>query len=170
MLWCKTGSWCFRRSVGTRPADPGFDAFFRDAEPRLRRALTAANGPVIGREAAADALAYAWQHWDRVGAMEHPIAYLFRVGQSSARRHRRPLAIVRRHDEGAEPPWVEPALAGALADLSDQQRVAVVLCHGFGWTHQEVADLLDLKRTTVQNHVERGLAKLRSSLEVTTDV
>ena len=45
----------------------------------------------------------------------------------------------------------------------------VVLCHGFQWTHQEVAELLELSRSTVQNHVERGLAHLRRALEVDTD-
>jgi DNA-directed RNA polymerase specialized sigma24 family protein len=48
--------------------------------------------------------------------------------------------------------------------------VAVVLCHGFQWTHREVAELLDLSPSTVQNHVERGLANLRRALEVTNDV
>jgi DNA-directed RNA polymerase specialized sigma24 family protein len=47
----------------------GFPAFFAETEPRLRRALVAAYGPQRGREAAAEALAYAWQHWDRVGGM-----------------------------------------------------------------------------------------------------
>jgi RNA polymerase sigma factor (sigma-70 family) len=54
-----------------------------------------------------------------------------------------------------------------LAQLSDRQRVAVVLVHGFGWTLREVAELTGTKITTVQNHLERGLARLRSGLEVT---
>ncbi len=44
-----------------------FEAFVRDAEPRLRRALVAAYGPEQGRDAAAEALAYAWEHWDGCG-------------------------------------------------------------------------------------------------------
>ena len=35
------------------------------------------------------ALAYGWQHWDRIGAMANPVGYLFRVGQSAARTDRR---------------------------------------------------------------------------------
>jgi DNA-directed RNA polymerase specialized sigma24 family protein len=54
-----------------------------------------------------------------------------------------------------------------LAQLSDRQRVAVVLVHGFGWTIREVAELTNTRTTTVQNHLERGLARLRSGLEVT---
>ena len=66
-------------------------------------------------------------------------------------------------------PWVEPGLPRALNTLSERQRVAVVLVCGFGWQLREVADLLGVKTTTVQNHVERGLARLRLDLEVIAD-
>ena len=39
-----------------------FETFFAETEPRLRRALVAAYGPERGRDAAAEALAYAWEH------------------------------------------------------------------------------------------------------------
>ncbi len=63
-------------------------------------------------------------------------------------------------------PWIEPAVPVALAALSEQQRVSVVLAHGYGWTHREVADLLNISTSTVQNHVERAMSKLRAALEV----
>ncbi len=63
-------------------------------------------------------------------------------------------------------PWIEPGLPDALNKLSARQRQVVVLVHGFEYTHQEVADLLGISRSSVQNHVERGLARLRSELEV----
>jgi len=64
-------------------------------------------------------------------------------------------------------PDVEPELPRALGRLTERQRVCVALVHAFGWTHQEVADLLDLSRSSVQNHVERGLNRLRSEMGVT---
>jgi DNA-directed RNA polymerase specialized sigma24 family protein len=39
--------------------------------------------------------------------------------------------------------------------------------HGFGYTLREVAELTGLRRTTVQNHSDRGLAQLRKRLGVT---
>jgi RNA polymerase sigma factor (sigma-70 family) len=63
-------------------------------------------------------------------------------------------------------PWVEPGLDGALDHLSGPQRTAVVLIHGFGWTYQEVSELLAVRRSTVQRHAARALSKLRSELEV----
>jgi RNA polymerase sigma-70 factor (ECF subfamily) len=146
-----------------------FEEFFAQQEPRLRRALIAAYGPLRGREAAAEALVWAWEHWAEVQRISSPTAYLYRVGQSRSRRWGRPRALFAAPDPPAEP-WVEPTLPPALASLSEQQRVAVVLVHGFGWSHREVAELLGLSSSTVQNHVERGLAKLRAALEVGTDV
>jgi DNA-directed RNA polymerase specialized sigma24 family protein len=143
----------------------GFEAFYRDAEPRLRRALVASLGPERGRDAVAEALAYAWEHWERVRGMDKPVGYLYRVGQTRSRSRREPVEFPLPAEVGM--PWVEPGLAGALARLSENQRVAVVLAHGFGW-HREVGDVLGVAASTVQNHVERGLANLRAALEVST--
>jgi DNA-directed RNA polymerase specialized sigma24 family protein len=142
-----------------------FDAFVRETEPRLRRALVARYGADRGREATAEALGWAWAHWRRVEAMANPVGYLYRVGQSRTRRRRSGYS-----ESQASPsvPWIEPGLDGALRELSEQQRVAVVLVHGFGWTASEVGELLGVKATTVQTHVERALARLRVSLEATT--
>ncbi len=60
----------------------------------------------------------------------------------------------------------EPALPKALSALSRRQRMAVVLVHGYGYTLREVAELTGLKRTSVQNHAERGLARLRAALGI----
>ena len=60
----------------------------------------------------------------------------------------------------------EPGLPGALARLTERQRLAVVLVHGYGYTHREVAELTGIRQTTVQNHLTRGLASLRSTLGV----
>jgi DNA-directed RNA polymerase specialized sigma24 family protein len=143
-----------------------FARFYRQTEPRLRRALMAAYGPDAGREAAADALAWAWEHRDRVAQMDHPLAYLYRVGQSSMRRPK--IRVLHARFVWVEP-WIEPELAGGLARLSQRQRVTVVLVHGYGWTLGEVSALLDIKVTTVQNHLERGLRRLRSHLKVKLD-
>jgi DNA-directed RNA polymerase specialized sigma24 family protein len=140
-----------------------FAAFVAEVEPRLRRALVAAYGGERGREAVAEALAWGWEHWADLEAMDNPAGYLYRVGQSRTRPRKQ--APTFEAPPGTEP-WVEPQLLPALAALTERQRVAVVLVHGFGWTHREVAELTGLAVTSVQNHVERGLEKLRAALEV----
>ncbi len=145
-----------------------FTSFFADVEPRLRHALVASRGPEAGREAAADALAYAWEHWDRISKMNNPAGYLYRVGCSAAKRYRgHSVGLPELND--TDQPWVEPGLDGALQRLSSKQRTAVVLMHSFGWTHAEVADLLGVTVSTVQKHAKRGLTKLREALEVKID-
>ena len=148
--------------------DESYTRFFRETEPKLRRALIAAVGGEAGREAAAVALEYAWEHWERIRAMDNPAGYVYRVGRSRggklAASNKRcfpaPLAASDRI------PWVEPKLSNALERLTEKQRTAVMLVHGLDWTLTEVADLLSISPGSVNKHAQRGLTKLRTALEV----
>lgn len=143
-----------------------FTEFVAAVETRLRHALTAAFGPERGREAAAEALAYGWEHWDRIGAMENPTGYLYRVGQDRARRLLPRRSVALPAPMAVEERWVEPALPTALARLSEKQRVVVGLLYGYEWSMGEVAELLDVSKGTVQSHAARGLKRLRRRLGV----
>lgn len=148
-------------------AEEAFTDFVRLNEPKLRIALMAAYGPDRGREATAEALAYAWEHWPRVRGMEKPMGYLYRVGQSKSRPRLRP-----RPDPvptGNPEPWIEPELPAALQRLSRKQRTAVVLVHGYDWSQREAADLMGTSEATVRTHLRRGLSKLRTTLGVSAD-
>lgn len=139
---------------------------FVDAHGRaLRAALVASFGADVGADACAEALAYGWQYWERVGPMDNPVGYLFRVGQNASRRQSRRRPLFPAPTPG-ELPEFEPKLLPALAALSEQQRVAVVLVHGFGWSMANVADLLEISHSTVRTHLGRALASLRQALEV----
>lgn len=149
-------------------AEEAFTDFVKQNEPQLRIALLAAYGAERGREAAAEALAYAWEHWERIRDMEKPVGYLYRVGQSRSRQRLRPAA---QPMPALNPdPWVEPKLPAALRRLSRKQRMAVVLVHGYGWTQHEAADVMGTSDATVRTHLNRGLEKLRSVLGVSVDV
>lgn len=140
-----------------------FTEFVRDVEPRLRRALVATLGVDRGPDASAEALAYGWEHWSRVKAMDNPAGYLYRVGKHCGMRHRHRPPRLPRPPETANP-WIEPALPGALDRLSDKQRVAVLLIKSFQWTYAETAEVLGVSIGTVEKHVERGMGKLRRAL------
>jgi len=143
-----------------------FVAFVVEHEPRLRRALVALYGTERGRDATAEAFAYAWERWGELDEVANLPAYLFRVAQSRSRERRRPIVFI--VPEVVEHAF-EPKLPGALASLPDRQRLCVVLVHGFGWRLTEVAELIACQPTTVQKHVERGLRRLRKSLGVDVD-
>jgi DNA-directed RNA polymerase specialized sigma24 family protein len=153
--------------VIVRPEPAVFAAFVRDVEPRLRRALVVSFGPVEGRAATVDALSWAWEHWDRIDSASNKLGYLYRVGQNAARRNGS-----RAQPGGSDAvddrrlPDVEPALLPALTKLSAQQRTAVLLVHGFGWSQTDVAQLLDVNVSTLREHLARGLIRLRTTLGV----
>jgi DNA-directed RNA polymerase specialized sigma24 family protein len=150
----------------TTIAATDFATFFADAEPRLRQAYVGAYGVDRASEAAAEALAYAWQHWDRVSMMESPVGYLYRVGQSRT-RPRRPVVLPPPDEVGL--PDVEPRLLPALLRLPDRQRTAVWLVYACQWRHREAAEAMGISTSAVSTHVSRALGHLRQLLEVDGD-
>lgn len=153
-----------RRSAGTDDAGSvGFAEFAAEAERRLRRAYIAAYGVDRAADATAEALAWAWEHRDRLPAMDNPVGYLYRVGQSRTRARRRP-ALPAPASIGV--PEVEPGLIVALAALPERQRIAVWLVHACEWTHREVAEAIGVSTSSVSTHVSRGTQRLREALEV----
>jgi len=151
--------------IGSQTIPTSFADFVAEVEPRLRTALCASFGPDQGRDSAAEALAYGWQHWERVRTMPNPAGYLWGVGRNHARRATR-HRFVFPDVPTDEIPWVEPGLPSALADLSEKQRIAVTLVYGLEWTLSEVAGVLGVSKSTVQTQTERGMKKLRNSLGV----
>jgi RNA polymerase sigma factor (sigma-70 family) len=143
-----------------------FESFVLTGGARLRRVLIAHFGIEAGPDIAADALAWAWEHWEEVRLMDNPVGYLYRVGQSSARRHRRwaRRVVLPREVGAADVPIPEPRLDAALTRLNAAQRVAIILVHALDWSYQDAADALDVPVSTVRNHLHRGLARLRREL------
>lgn len=152
--------------------DAEFSDFFAEIEPRLRLALVATFGSSNGRDAAAEALLWGWQHWDQARAMDNPAGYLYRVGYSYALKASKsktvpsdplvPMASADQPDSG-------PELVALLSRLSDHQRVALWLVHGLGYRHREVAEVLECSASSVATHVRRALEKLRQDFEVNID-
>jgi RNA polymerase sigma factor (sigma-70 family) len=154
------------------PATVDIDAWIGETAVALRRALVARYGLVDGSDAAAEAVAWAWEHHDRVAAMTNPAGYLFRVGQSSLRQRRRrerrrvdvlPCAVAR------DMPEADEELFTMLRRLTPDQRVAVVVVGMYGFTYRNVAEMLDISEAAVTNHVHRGLARLRRLLPERTN-
>jgi DNA-directed RNA polymerase specialized sigma24 family protein len=142
-----------------------FTHFVESVERPLWQALTSAFGPELGGEATCEALAYGWEHWDRISSMENPGGYLYRVGYDRARRMRPKRLRLPAVDELRQP-WVEPGLPSALAELPESQRLVIGLVHGYQWSLAEVAEYLGLSKGTVQSYLNRGLKRLRRKLGV----
>jgi DNA-directed RNA polymerase specialized sigma24 family protein len=153
----------FRRA----PEREAFESFVERVKPGLLQALVATYGPVDGREACVDALSWSWEHWDRLAEVDHPLRYLYRVGQSATRQFLpKPLPVRLADILETRFPDVEPQLLPALSRLSEQQRTVVVLVHGYGWRQAEVARLLEINPSTVRDYLNRAIDRLRNELEV----
>ncbi len=127
----------------------------------------AAFGPTVGREATVDALSWAWEHWGKVAPMENPVGYLYRVGQTAALGALSKRSIgVRDALVAVDVPDMTPELVPALAALSEQQRIVVVMVHGHGYSLRETAEVLGISVSTVREHTDRAIEKLRRALEV----
>jgi DNA-directed RNA polymerase specialized sigma24 family protein len=148
-------------------ADASLSGPSSTAAQRLRQLLVARYGWELGIEAWQDAMAYAWEYHENLATMANPDGYLYRVGQSSVRRQRRwRRRVLLPSVPPVRLPDVEPALPAALAALSTRQRLAVLLVHAHGWTHEEAATALEIDVSTLRNHLRRGLLKLRATLGV----
>ena len=143
-----------------------FERFVGEVRPLLLRAFVGCRGGDGAAEAAAEALAYAWEHWETVREMANPAGYLYRVGLSRTRARKR-LVLPPPQEVGL--PEVEPGLIPALLDLPETQRTALWLVHACQWRYAEVAKAMDTSVSMVGNHVHRGIERLRARLEVGTN-
>ncbi len=142
-------------------------ALLEQVGPLVRRALLARYGAEAGGEAAAEAIAWGWEHGELLQQIANPAGYLYRVGQSAAKRGRRRAT---RASFPVEPVWQDaPQLPGdvfdALCRLRTDQRVAVLMVHGYGFSYAETAGVMGVTEDSVRNHVHRGMRRLRDDQE-----
>ncbi|GJM39485.1 MAG: hypothetical protein DHS20C19_28520 [Acidimicrobiales bacterium] len=139
-----------------------FTSLLEEAERRLRRALPGAVGVNATPDAIADALAWAWEHRDRVVTFANPHGYLYRVAVNAGRRVPRTpdLPTV----AATSLPEIEPGLVPALQGLSAMQRQCVWLVYACEWTYGETAEALGISASAVGTHLTRGLTRLRTAI------
>jgi RNA polymerase sigma-70 factor (ECF subfamily) len=140
----------------------------------LRRALPwpaeAADADDLAQETFLAAWTGLWRYRREASLRSWLCAIAWKKAQTFVRsrgRERRRHAALGAPDapaaEGPDPGFSLDA-ARALAALPDDQRAAVALCLGAGFSHGEAALALRLPLGTIKSHVERGRAKLLASL------
>jgi RNA polymerase sigma-70 factor (ECF subfamily) len=141
------------------------EALYREQAPRLWRALLAYAGD---GEVASDAVAETFaQAIARGEAIERPEVWVWRVafriaaGELKDRRRRLPVSV----EPGYEVPDPVPELVTALAKISPNQRLAVVLHDYADRPTREIAEILGVTRATVHVHLSNGRRRLRTLLE-----
>jgi RNA polymerase sigma-70 factor (ECF subfamily) len=159
--------------IGSRQIEHlDFEAFWFRERDRLDRALTLTLGdPVLAAEAVDEAMARALERWHVVGRYERPAGWVYRVALNWARSwlrkwNRRPTRPASQLDRPSLDDLPDPDLAGPLAALRVEERTAVVLRFYLQFTPTEIAEVMNIPTGTAKSHVHRGLANLRSLMEV----
>lgn len=149
-----------------------FEEFFRAEYSGLVRAfyvLTADQAEA--EELAQEAMARAYERWDRVGAMESPAGYLYRIGVNLNRHRLRHLGVrarrllaMTRDAQSEQVPGVRGEIAEAIASLSGAPREAFMLVEWLGFSAEEAGRVLGIAPGSVRSRVHRAKAALRARL------
>jgi len=147
---------------------------FADFYAANRRSLLAAlaltlRDRELARDAAAEGMARAYQHWAKVGAYRNPSGWAYRAGLNWATSRLRKFRRERPSDTAEEPTArredpADPDLEAALANLSVDQRAVVVLRYHLDWSEAATAEALEIAPGTVKSRLNRALTVLRSNL------
>jgi len=157
-------------SADTHAAILPFEVFYRDQRIPIGRALALTlRDSQLASEAVDEAMARAYQRWNRVQALDNPGGWVYRVGLNWSR------SILRRTLRPA-PTWVtapgtitdggglDPAIDRALAELPIEQRAVVVCRLLIGLSEAQTATALDLRLGTVKSRLARATTRLQSLL------
>ena len=156
------------------------ESCFRAHYGRLVHALTLVSG---SEESAADAVQEAFvkahMRWRKVSGYDDPIGWIRRVAINGLRdEHRqtqRKERAMHRLSAGADVVVNVPdtghldALAGAIAELPRQQRLAIALYYLEDLSVAETASTLELSEGAVKFHLHQGRERLRGLLAEKND-
>jgi RNA polymerase sigma-70 factor, ECF subfamily len=147
----------------------GFEAMFRTEYPGLLHELALILGdPIEAEDVAADAFTELWRRWTDVKDMDRPGAWVRRVALRKSSRVRwrrgRRNQVEASFSPAASTEGRDLDLEHALAQLSEAQRIAVVMHHIGGWRVSDIAPVLGCTDATVRSHLLRGRQRLAQLL------
>ena len=163
----------------TEHKDAEFTDFVAEHGRKLLRTACLVTGDAhLGEDLLQNALTKAYGSWDKVRRADHPPAYVRRLMINAHLSWVRRLTNTERvmetfpdaasgdlqaaHAESDE-------MRQALLRLSPRVRTAIVLRYFDDLTEIETAQVMGCSRSTVNNHVTRGLAALRGLLAPDND-
>jgi RNA polymerase sigma-70 factor (ECF subfamily) len=152
--------------VSIEPID--FEAWYRREHPRLVTLLAASTGDApLARDVADEALARAYERWERVAVMDSPAGWTYRVALNIVRRRARRRALEHRILRRIRTETI-PGPTGELwllvADLPPRQRTAVLLRHVGHLTEAEIAEVMAVARGTVSSTLRAAYRRLGTEI------
>jgi len=147
-----------------------FEGFYEATYRRVFIALCLVTGDRHeAEEIAQDAFLRVFERWDRVGTLEDPTGYLFRVSMNLFRnRYRRASLGLRRALLLAPPATDDLAVVETrdevvrlLSHLDPQQRAAVLLTAILDYSAEEAGRMLGLRASSVRSLTTRARARMK---------
>lgn len=166
------------RSVPAEPAEeadvgetaPSFEEFYEATFGRLFTALclVTANRHEA-EEIAQDAFVRVFERWDRVGTLEDPTGYLFRVSMNLFRsRYRRASLGVRRalslapaETDDLAAVETRDEVVRLLLELEPKQRAAVLLTSILDYSAEEAGRMLGIRASSVRSLTTRARSRMK---------
>ena len=169
------------RSVPAGPAEeadvgetaPSFEEFYEATCRPLFTALCLVTGNRHeAEEVAQDAFVRVFERWDRVGALEDPTGYLFRVSMNVFRsRYRRASLGVRRalflapaETDDLAAVETRHEVVRLLRGLAPKQRAAVLLTAILDYSAEEAGRMLGLRASSVRSLTTRARAQMKQEV------
>ncbi len=158
----------------TVKASRNFETFY-DAEARtlFRRLWLVTGNRSEAEEIMQDAFLNVWERWDRVGAMDDPVGYLYRTAMNMFRKRYRRAALAIRRSIGLAPSGDDFADADdretvrrVLATLPPRQRAALVLTEMLGFSAEDAGHALGVQASTIRSLSHQGRDSFRKVMEV----
>ena len=154
----------------TRRADEArdFDAFFNQEYTPLLRLLFAMTGSLTeAEELAQEAMTRAFERWGRIGGMDSPAGYVYRMAFNLNRSRLRHLRLrFAKQSQIQLPPQTQPEVVGslvaALGELPRGQREALLLVEWLGLDTAEAGRVLGISASSVRSRVHRAKTTLRT--------
>jgi RNA polymerase sigma factor (sigma-70 family) len=152
---------------------PDFEQLFGEQYGRLVQALFLLAGDAAEAEdLAQEALARAYERWDRVRFMESPVGYVYRTALNLNRRRVRRLLglrerIPRERDESpSSAPDVETArdVRAALERIPSALREALVMHEWLGLRSEELGRILGIRPSSARARVHRARAAFKEAI------
>jgi RNA polymerase sigma factor (sigma-70 family) len=157
-----------QRGDGVR--DDGFALWYRDARRQLLAAVSAYTGDRhLAGDAVDEACCRALGHWERVGRMDSPTGWAYRVAVNYARRGARRHRLERRLGRG-EASQGEVDVAGdvdlwrRVRVLPRRQREAIVLRYLLDLPEASIASAMHITRGAVSANLAKALARLAADV------
>jgi len=161
--------------------EAAFERIFRRLSPSVFRFVCGmVENEALADDITQDTFAKLWTIRDRMDKVESLKAYLFQMARHRVYNHQRDQQVRRdseatledTHPDASPPPpdqaldadMLRALLERWIADLPDRQREALTLRRQKHLSHDEIAEIMGISPSTVNNHLVRAMKALRGRL------